>query len=150
MSAGRGGSPTLDGLARVLEERGLAELAARRVAADWAAHYPLVSRSGALRVARSLERLGLAPESALEAAGIMLGIELQLKGAAFQRVLEDVERAGIPASCARSAALEAVALRRASTPPGTAESRSPAPLAFLPIGVGAAALVLARLLLLAS
>ena len=64
----------------MLEERGLAELSARRVAADWAAHYPLVSRSGPRRVARSLEGLGLEAEPALEAASIMLALELQVKG----------------------------------------------------------------------
>ena len=150
MSAGRGGSPTLDGLARVLEERGLAELAARRVAADWAAHYPLVSRSGSLRVARSLEGLGLASDRALEAAGVMLALELHVKGAAYQETLACVERNGIPGHVARAAAMEAVQLRRSATARKPSGSRAPMPMTMLPIGVGAAALVLARILFFVS
>jgi hypothetical protein len=126
MSAGSAHGSTLDALATALEALGLGELPAGRLAADWAVHYPLVSQAGASRVARSLEELGLATESAWQAAGLMLALELQVRGAAYQQALEGVERAGVPLPLARAAAIEAVQLRRqvthcpVSKPRGTA------------------------------
>ena len=139
---------TIGALAKALEELGLEELEARRVAADWAAHYPLVSRAGAPRVARSMEGLGLGRDASFEAAGLMLALELQVRGAPYQAALRRVEREGVPGSIARAATLEAVQLRRAAAAPEAAASpRVANPLGMIPIGVGAAALVLARLFL---
>jgi hypothetical protein len=150
MAAGTGSGATIGKLATALEELGLEEFCARGVAADWAAHFPLVSRSGSRRVARSLEGLGLDSGRALEAAGVMLALELQVKGAAYQDTLLRVEQAGVPGPVARAAAMEAVLLWRSALTRNPYRSRASVPMSVVPIGVGAAALVLARLLLFVS
>lgn len=146
MPVGTQGGVTIGALATLLQQLGLEDLPARRVAADWAAHYPLVSQSGAMRVARSLEGLGLAAETSLEAAAVMLALELQVKGAAYQQTLLCVEREGVPGPVARAAALEAVRLRRSAPVEDLSGSRASLPMKMVPLGVGAAALVVARIL----
>lgn len=102
----------VEALAGALEALGLGEAWACRVAADWAAHYPLIGRVGVERMAHALEARGLAGETALEAAGLMLALELQVRGACYQQALEGLERARVPAHVARAATLDAVGLRR--------------------------------------
>ena len=150
MAPDKGSGSTIGKLATALEELGLEEMCARKVAADWAAHFPLVSRSGSRPVARSLEGLGLEPACAVEAAGVMLALELQVKGAAYQETLVRVEREGVPGPVARTAAMEAVALWRSAPTRNLYRSRLALPMTVVPIGVGAAALVVARLILFVS
>lgn len=150
MAARSGGGSTIGALTTALEGVGLDEPDARRVAADWAAHFPLVGRSGPARVARSLQALGLGSDRALEAAGIMLSLELQVKGAAYQQTLRCIERQGVPGDLARAVAIEAVRLRRSNPARKGSRVRAPVPMTMLPIGVGAAVLVLARILLFVS
>lgn len=95
-----------------LEARGLAQAAARRLAALLDAEHPLACRSGWQTVRRGLERGGIPTRVARETALTLFALELLTDGRTFPAVVRALDALGLAVGEARGAAHDAVRIHR--------------------------------------